>query len=138
MLSHQFFMIILHTEKWNGPVPSKDMQTSHPLPPQKYHIYMKYAYCAKPNEKSILRFFLIFIFRVMVNCIYNFLACHLNFQVCQQLLFQLFFFMYPMHTNRCDKWIYFLYLYFGIIVTEIIINNVLLDRSLATSESVTK
>ena len=57
---------------------SKNVQT----PLRSRHIYMKDVHCAKPNRKLI---FLIFNFRVIVDCIYNLLVCHLNFKVCHRL-----------------------------------------------------
>ena len=49
--------------------------------PRSGPICMKDAHSAESNEKYI---FPIFIFRVMVDCIYNLLVCHLNFQVYHQ------------------------------------------------------
>ena len=42
------------------------------------NIYMKDTHCTVPNEKIN---FPIFIFRVMVDCIYNLLVCHFKFKM---------------------------------------------------------
>ena len=46
---------------------------------EKWSEYMKYAHCAEWSENSIFRFFQIFIFWVMIDCVYNLQVCHLNF-----------------------------------------------------------
>ena len=78
-----------------GPVPSKD---TPPPPFQKWpYLHERCPLCWTEWKIN----FPIFIFRVMVYCIYEFQVCHLNFHVCHQPKTKIIVQKWPNLKKRC-------------------------------------